>query len=134
MTTPVQIQAREAGGRRALGLAVMALVFAFILPAAGLALSVFAFIISVRDLRSLHRGRGKLGLATSAVVVSVVTFLIGAGAVGVQLYFSSEITAFNECHKGAGTVEAQQECADQFKRGFQDKTGIPWPDDVPVMG
>ncbi|MCT9928708.1 hypothetical protein N5079_00595 [Planotetraspora sp. A-T 1434] len=132
MTTPLQMSAPETGGRRALTLAIMALVFTLMLPAAGLALSVFGIIIAIRDLRSLQRGRQRVGMATSALVISSIAFLLGAGTTAVQLYFSAEISAYTECRKGAGTVEAQQECSDQFKHAFEQKLGVPWPAGIPA--
>ncbi|WP_214109432.1 hypothetical protein [Acrocarpospora catenulata] len=134
MTTPLQASAPELGGRRALTLALMALIFTFMLPAAGLALSVFGLAIAVRDARTLRRTRQRTGMAISATVISGVAFLLGAATTIVQLYFSSELTAYTECRKGAGTVTAQQECTDQLRQGLENKLGIPWPADIPLPG
>ncbi|MEZ0072801.1 hypothetical protein [Planotetraspora sp. GP83] len=132
MTTPLQMSAPETGGRRALTLAIMALLFTLMLPAAGLALSVFGIIIAIRDLRSLKRGRQRAGMATGALVISSIAFLLGAGTTAVQLYFSAEISALAECRKGAGTVAAQHECSDQFKAAFEQKTHFTWPSNLPA--
>jgi hypothetical protein len=126
------MSAPETGGRRALTLAIMALVFSLILPAAGLALSAFATVIAARDLRALNRAQRKIGMVTSAIVISVIAFVLGAASTTVQLYFSSELSAYTECTKGAGTVEARQECSDQLKQAISDKLGVPWPANVPL--
>ncbi|WP_203885699.1 hypothetical protein [Planotetraspora kaengkrachanensis] len=131
MTTPIQMSMPEMGGRRALGLALMALIFSLYIPAGGLALAVFGLIIAVRDLRALHRKKQRTGMATTAVVISSVSLVLGTFALVGQVYLSAEITAYGECSKGAGTVEARQDCSEQFKRAIEQKTGIPWPADIP---
>ncbi|GAA0395185.1 hypothetical protein GCM10009530_53370 [Microbispora corallina] len=132
MTTPLQMTAPETGGRRALTIAIMALVFTLVLPAAGLALSIFAIIVGVRDLRSLQQRRQRIGMATGAVVISSVAFMLGAITTVFQLYFSSELSAYTECRKGAGTVEARQECSDQLMKSFEKKLGVAWPSGIPA--
>ncbi|WP_182874021.1 hypothetical protein [Microbispora sp. H10670] len=132
MTTSLETSAPTTGGRRALALAVTAMVFTLLLPPAGLALSVFAFIVAVRDLRLLNRARQGIGMATGAVVLSTLAFVLGAVTTAFQLYFSAELNAYTECRKGAGTVAAQQQCSDQLMRAFEDKLGIAWPASVPA--
>ncbi len=113
-------------------LAIMALVFTLMLPAAGLALSLFAIVIAIRDLRLLNRERRGIGMATGAVVLSSLAFVLGIVTTGFQLYFSDELTAYNECRKGAGTVAAQQDCSEQLMRAFEQKMGVAWPTGVPA--
>ncbi|KAB8186624.1 hypothetical protein [Microbispora catharanthi] len=132
MTTPLQGPTPATGGRRALVLAIMALVFTLMLPAAGLALSLFAIVIAIRDLRLLNRERRGIGMATGAVVLSSLAFVLGIVTTGFQLYFSDELTAYNECRKGAGTVAAQQDCSEQLMRAFERKMGVAWPAGVPA--
>ncbi|GAA1001689.1 hypothetical protein GCM10009555_106750 [Acrocarpospora macrocephala] len=134
MTTPLQVSTPELGGRRALTLALMALIFTFMLPAAGLALSVFGFVVGVRDARLLGRAKQRTGMAVSAIVISVIAFLLGAVTTLVQVYFSAELTAYAECRKGAGTVTAEQECTGALKRALESKLGVPWPSDMPLPG
>ncbi|GAA1009060.1 hypothetical protein Aple_063990 [Acrocarpospora pleiomorpha] len=134
MTTPLQVSTPELGGRRALTLALMALIFTFMLPAAGLALSVFGFVVGVRDTRLLGRAKQRTGMAVSAIVISVIAFLLGAVTTLVQVYFSAELTAYAECRKGAGTVTAEQECTGALKRALENKLGVPWPSDMPLPG
>ncbi|MEO3862140.1 hypothetical protein [Acrocarpospora sp. B8E8] len=134
MTTPLQVSTPELGGRRALTLALMALIFTFMLPAAGLALSVFGFVVGVRDARLLGRAKQRAGMAVSAIVISVIAFLLGAVTTLVQVYFSAELTAYAECRKGAGTVTAEQECTGALKRALENKLGVPWPSDMPLPG
>ena len=132
MTTPLQTQAPATGGRRALVLALMALVFTLLLSAAGLALSIFAIFIGIRDMRLLSRERRGVGMATGAIVLSSLAFILGVVTTGFQLYFSNELNAYTECRKGAGTVMAQQECSDQLMRAFERKLGVTWPAGVPA--
>jgi hypothetical protein len=132
VTTPLQTQAPATGGRRALVLALMALVFTLLLPAAGLALSIFAIFIGIRDMRLLSRERRGVGMATGAIVLSSLAFILGVVTTGFQLYFSNELNAYTECRKGAGTVMAQQECSDQLMRAFERKLGVTWPAGVPA--
>ncbi|WP_182898584.1 hypothetical protein [Microbispora sp. H10830] len=132
MTTPLQTPTPATGGRRALVLAIMALVFTLMLPAAGLALSLFAIVVAIRDLRLLNRERRGIGMATGAVVLSSLAFVLGIVTTGFQLYFSDELTAYNECRKGAGTVTAQQDCSEQLMRAFERKMGVAWPAGVPA--
>ncbi|MBD3136025.1 hypothetical protein [Microbispora bryophytorum] len=132
MTPPLQTPTPATGGRRALVLALMALVFTLMLPAAGLALSLFAVVIAIRDLRLLNRERRGIGMATGAVVLSSLAFVLGIVTTGFQLYFSDELTAYNECRKGAGTVAAQQDCSEQLMRAFEQKMGVAWPQGVPA--
>ncbi|MEU7877391.1 hypothetical protein [Microbispora bryophytorum] len=132
MTPPLQTPTPATGGRRALVLALMALVFTLMLPAAGLALSLFAIFIAIRDLRLLNRERRGIGMATGAVVLSSLAFVLGIVTTGFQLYFSDELTAYNECRKGAGTVAAQQDCSEQLMRAFEQKMGVAWPQGVPA--
>lgn len=132
MTTPLQMSAPETGGRRALALAIMALVFTLILPAAGLALSIFGVILSIRDLRALQAARQRIGMATSAVVVSSLALVLGMIMTAFQLYFSAELTSYTECRKGAGTVEAQQDCMDQLMRSLEKKLGVALPANFPT--
>ncbi|WP_432869856.1 hypothetical protein [Microbispora rosea] len=132
MTTPLQTPTPATGGRRALVLAIMALVFTLMLPAAGLALSIFAIVIAIRDIRLLNRERRGIGMATGAVVLSSLAFVLGIVTTGFQLYFSDELNAYNECRKGAGTVAAQQDCSEQLMRSFERKMGVAWPAGVPA--
>ncbi|MBP2704777.1 hypothetical protein JOL79_13235 [Microbispora sp. RL4-1S] len=132
MTTPLQTQAPPTGGRRSLTLAVAAVVFTLLLPVAGLALSVFAILIAIRDLRALQRARQGVGMAVGAVALSSIAFLLGAAMTAFQLYFSAELSAYTECRKGADTVAARQDCSEQLVRAFEDKLGVPWPSGIPA--
>ncbi|WP_063909808.1 hypothetical protein [Herbidospora yilanensis] len=133
MTTPLQTAA-EMGGRRALALALMALIFTLFVPTMGLALSVFGLIVGVRDLRTLKKGGQPTGMATGAVVISTLAFLLGGVSTAVQVYLGTELTAYTECLKGAGTVTAQTECSTQLKTALEAKLGMPWPANMPLPG
>ncbi|WP_063843120.1 hypothetical protein [Sphaerimonospora mesophila] len=132
MTAPLQMSAPETGGRRALALAIMALVFTVMLPAAGLALSIFGVILAIRDLRALQAAKQRIGMATGAIVISSIAFMLGLMMTVFQFYFSAELAAYTECRKGAGTVEAQQHCSDQLMRSLEKKLGVTLPADFPA--
>jgi hypothetical protein len=70
-------------------------------------------------------------MATGAIVVSSVAFFLGATITIFQLYFSAELSSYNECRKGAGTIEAQQDCSDQLVQSFEHKLGVKWPAEIP---
>jgi mannose/fructose/N-acetylgalactosamine-specific phosphotransferase system component IID len=131
VTGPLQTSAKESGGRRAFTVACLALIFTLMLPAAGLALSVFGIIVSIRDIRALHQAKIAAGLAIAGLVVSGIAFMLATMTTAVQLYFAAEFNAYAECRKGAGTVTAEHDCADQLKRAIENRLGIPWPANMP---
>jgi hypothetical protein len=131
VTGPLQTPAQEAGGRRAFTIACLALIFTLILPAAGLAFSVFGIIVSLRDVRALRHARVGSGLAIGGLMVSTIAFVLATLATAGQLYFAAEFNAYEECRKGAGTVTAEHDCTDQLKRAIEKRLGVPWPADIP---
>ncbi|MBO3747060.1 hypothetical protein J5X84_13365 [Streptosporangiaceae bacterium NEAU-GS5] len=134
MTAPLQMSAPEIGGRRALTLALLSLVMTVVLPVAGLAMSAFGTIVAFRDTRALSRAGAGIGMAATALAISVVAFLIAGLFTTVQIYFADELNAYTECRKGASTSTAEDQCFAQFKKGFENKTGFPWPSNVPFPG
>ncbi|ADG87383.1 hypothetical protein TBS_26020 [Thermobispora bispora] len=132
MTTPLPMTP-EMGGRRALAFALIALIFTLLLPTAGLVLSLFSIMIAIRDLRTLQLAKQRLGMAIGAVVIASIALLLGAASAAVQYYFSAELSAYYECTKGAGTVEAQQDCNDQLRRSVEKKLGVPLPPSFPSL-
>ncbi|WP_285702505.1 hypothetical protein [Microtetraspora sp. NBRC 16547] len=131
MTAPLQTPASELGGRRALLLALSALIFTFMLPAAGLALSLFGLVVAFRDVKTLSRTRRPVGAAAAALVVSAVSFMFGGLLLATQLFFSTELNAYVECGKGAGTVTAAHDCVNEFKSAVERRLGVAWPADLP---
>ena len=73
-------------------------------------------------------------MAIGAVVIASIALLLGAASAAVQYYFSAELSAYYECTKGAGTVEAQQDCNDQLRRSVEKKLGVPLPPSFPSCG
>ncbi|MEW9526939.1 hypothetical protein [Microbispora sp. NPDC049125] len=132
MTAPLQKTVPDMRGRRALMLALVALVFTVMLPAAGLALSLFGIIVAIRDLRALQGARQRIGMATGAIVIASIAFLLGTVTTAFQLYFSAELSSYTECRKGAGTIEARQDCSDQLMQSFEKRLGVRWPSGVPA--
>lgn len=112
-------------------MACLALIFTLMVPAAGLAFSVFGIIVSIRDVRLLRRAKLPHGFAIAGLVVSAIAFVLAALVTAGQLYFAAEFNAFTECKKGAGTVTAEHDCADQLKRSIEKRLGVPWPSDMP---
>ncbi|WP_067172692.1 hypothetical protein [Microtetraspora niveoalba] len=131
MTAPLQTPASELRGRRALLLALAALICTFMLPAAGLALAVFGLVVAFRDTRALSRDRAPVGMAVAALVVSAVAFMFGGLLMATQLLFSAELNAYVECGKGAGTVTAEHDCMNELKGAVERRLGVPWPADLP---
>ncbi|WP_433420099.1 hypothetical protein ACQP1V_07270 [Microtetraspora malaysiensis] len=134
MTAPLQTPASDLGGRRALLLALAALICTFMLPAAGVVLAVLGFTVAIRDVRTLSRVRRPVGVAVTALVVSAVAFMFGGLLVATQLFFSTEINAYVECGKGAGTVTAEHDCMNELKNSVARKLGVTWPADLPFPG
>jgi hypothetical protein len=104
MTTPV-----AAGGRRGLLLSLGALAMTLLVPVIGIVFGVFALAVSVRS-RSV-----------AGIVISVVSLLLAAAVTATQLYFSTELSAYYECKKGAGTVSAEQQCLTRLERAMEAK-------------
>src|SRR5262245_40428504 len=100
------MSAPETGGRRALTLALLSLVMTVVLPVAGLAMSVFGTVVAYRDARALSRAGAGIGMAITALAISVVAFLFAGLFTTVQIYFADELNAYSECRKGAGTATA----------------------------
>ncbi|WP_031160880.1 hypothetical protein [Streptosporangium roseum] len=130
MTTPVQARPAEGAGRRALWLAFASVVLTLILPLAGLVMSIFALVASVRAIRALRSVTKPVTLAIVGIVVASLALLISAGVTAMQFYFSDELAAYTECGRGAGTVTAQNECVDQLERAMEKKMPFVRPGDV----
>ncbi|MCC5580989.1 hypothetical protein IMZ11_35795 [Microtetraspora sp. AC03309] len=131
MTAPLQTPAADLGGRRALLLALAALICTFMLPAAGLALSIFGLAVAFRDVRTLSRARRPVGAAAAGLVIAVVSFLFGGLLMATQLFFSAELNAYVECGKGAGTVTAAHDCLNELKSAVERRLGVAWPANLP---
>ncbi|MDP9862918.1 MULTISPECIES: hypothetical protein [Streptosporangium] len=130
MTTPVQARPAEGAGRRALWLAFASVVLTLMLPLAGLVMSLFALVASVRAIGALRSVTKPTTPAVVGVAVSVLTLLIAAGVTAMQFYFSDELASYAECRRGAGTVTAQNECVDQLERAMEKKMPFVRPGDV----
>ncbi|GAA3136150.1 hypothetical protein GCM10010466_28670 [Planomonospora alba] len=126
MTTPVQLRPAESAGRRALWLAFAAAVMTFLLPVAGLVMSVFALVVSIRAIPLLRSVPKPVGTAVAGIVVSATALLFSAGAATLQVYLRDEYAAYNECMKGAGTVTAREGCLNRLDQAVKEK--IPFLD------
>ncbi|WP_084961636.1 DUF4190 domain-containing protein [Thermoactinospora rubra] len=120
MTIPVRAPA-EIAGRRAIWLAIAALVMAFMLPPAALVLAVFAVVAGIRAVPQLKADGRPVGTAVAGIAVSSVALLISATASALQLYLMDEYSAYSECMKGAGTVSSQGECFAEFRKATERK-------------
>ncbi|GAA5043200.1 hypothetical protein HNP84_004382 [Thermocatellispora tengchongensis] len=125
MTTPAQIptgqRSPEAAGRRAVWLALAALVMTFMLPIAGLVLAVLGLTAGIRAQSESRKAGRTAGAAVTAIVISAVSSLIALGYTALQLYFAPEITAYGECKIGAGTVAAENDCVERLERAMEKK-------------
>ncbi|MEV7005635.1 hypothetical protein [Streptosporangium sp. NPDC051022] len=130
MTTPVQAQPAESAGRRALWLALASVVMTFMLPLAGLVMSLFAIVVSVRAIPLLRSVTKPVGIAVVGIVLASLALLVSAGVTATQFYFSDELTAYADCRIGAGTVTAQNECLEQLERAMEKKMPFMRPGEL----
>ncbi len=130
MTTPVQARPAESAGRRALWLALASVVMTFMLPLAGLVMSIFALVVSIRAIPALRSVTKPTGIAVVGIVLSSVALLISLGVTAMQFYFGDELASYAECRTGAGTVSAQNECLEQLERAMEKKMPFVKPGDV----
>ncbi|MFC6080716.1 hypothetical protein [Sphaerisporangium aureirubrum] len=108
-------------GRRALLLSIGALALTLIVPVLGLALGVFAVIVCFRAWRTLSRKRSSVLMPVLGALVAAFSIVLAASVTWFQTYFSGELTAYNECMKGAGTTTAQQACVSHLERAMESK-------------
>ncbi|MEU4829755.1 hypothetical protein [Streptosporangium sp. NPDC023615] len=121
MTLPVQVRPAESAGRRALWLAVVAVVMTLVLPLAGVFMALFALVASIRAIRTLRTVPKPVGIAVTGVVLSAGALVVSLAMAAMQFYFSDELTAYAECGRGAGTVASQNECVEQLERAMEKK-------------
>ncbi|MFI6506693.1 hypothetical protein ACIBCT_03740 [Streptosporangium sp. NPDC050855] len=121
MTLPVQVRPAESAGRRALWLAVAAVVMTLVLPLAGVVMAFFALVTSVRAIRTLRSVPKPAGIAVVGVVLSAGALVVSVAMSALQFYFSDELAAYAECGRGAGTVASQNECVEQLERALEKK-------------
>ncbi|MBB2909566.1 hypothetical protein FHS43_000812 [Streptosporangium becharense] len=127
MTLPVQVRPADGAGRRALWLAFAAAVMTLMFPLAGLVLSVFALVSSIRAIPALRSVPKPIGTAVAGVVLSAAALLVSAGVTAMQFYFGEELTAYTECSRGAGTVASQNDCVEQLERAMEKKMPFVQP-------
>ncbi|GGS81765.1 hypothetical protein GCM10010156_45620 [Planobispora rosea] len=119
MTTPVQLRPAEGAGRRALWLAFAAVVLTFVLPLAGVVMSLFALVVSIRAIPTLKLVSKPTGAAVAGIVLSSLALLVSLSVTALQFYLSDELSAYAECKIGAGTVTAQNECVERLERAME---------------
>ncbi|MFC7645131.1 hypothetical protein ACFQX6_34170 [Streptosporangium lutulentum] len=88
-------------------------------------MSIFALVASIRAIRTLRSVTKPVGIAVTGIVLSVIALLICLSVTVLQLYFSSELTTYSECRRGAGTVTSQNECVDQLERAMETRLSLP---------
>lgn len=130
MTTPVQAKPAENAGRRALWLAFASVVMTFALPLAGLVMSLFALVVSVRAVPALRSVGRPATAAVVGGVMSSLALLVSLAVTGMQFYFGDELSAYTECRKGAGTITAQNECVESLERSMEKKMPFVQPGQV----
>ncbi|GAA0832778.1 hypothetical protein ACFQVD_24945 [Streptosporangium amethystogenes subsp. fukuiense] len=127
MTLPVQVRPTESAGRRALWLAVTAVVMTLVLPLAGVVMAIFALVTSIRAIPALRSIPKPVGTAVAGIVLSAGALLVSTGVTAMQFYFGDELAAYTECGKGAGTVSAQNECVERLERAMEKKMPFVQP-------
>ncbi|MFF4411490.1 hypothetical protein ACFYY8_03115 [Streptosporangium sp. NPDC001559] len=130
MTSPVQARPAESAGRRALWLAFASVVMTFLLPLAGLVMSIFALVVSIRAIPALRSVSKPTGTAVTGIVLSALALPISLSMAAMQLYLSDELSAYTDCRAGAGTVAAQRECVQQLEQALQKKMPFLQPGDI----
>ncbi|MER7127619.1 hypothetical protein [Streptosporangium saharense] len=130
MTSPVQARPAESAGRRALWLAFAAVVMTFLLPLAGLVMSIFALVVAIRAVPALRSVSKPTGTAVTGIVLAALALPVSLSMAAMQLYLSDELTAYSDCRAGAGTVVAQKECVDQLEQALQKKMPFIQPGDI----
>jgi hypothetical protein len=130
VTLPVQTRPAEGAGRRALLLACAAVVMTLMLPLAGLVMSIFALVASIRAIRILRSVTKPVGIATAGIILSVIALVICLSLTILQFYFSKELASYTECQRGAGTVTSQNECVDQLERAMEKKMTFLQPGEL----
>ncbi|MEO3808845.1 hypothetical protein ABGB17_07560 [Sphaerisporangium sp. B11E5] len=120
MLPPAETSGAEIG-RRALLLSIGALALTMIVPVLGLALGVVAVVVCFRAWRALSRKKSSVLMPVLGSLVSAVSIVLAASVTWFQTYFSGELTAYNECMKGAGTTTAQQVCVTQLEKAMEGK-------------
>ncbi|MEU9890189.1 hypothetical protein [Sphaerisporangium sp. NPDC051011] len=108
-------------GRRALLLSIGALALTFLIPVMGLALGVFSVVVCVRAWRALSRKKGSVVMPVLGTLVSLASITLAASVTWLQSYFSTELSTYAECMKGAGTSTSQQVCVTDLQRGMERK-------------
>ncbi|MBB4914101.1 hypothetical protein [Streptosporangium saharense] len=130
MTSPVQARPAESAGRRALWLAFAAVVMTFLLPLAGLVMSIFALVVAIRAIPTLRSVSKPTGTAVTGIVLAALALPVSLSMAAMQLYLSDELSAYSDCRAGAGTVVAQKECVDQLEQALQKKMPFIQPGDI----
>ncbi|GAA2885006.1 hypothetical protein GCM10010517_48580 [Streptosporangium fragile] len=130
MTLPVQVRPADSAGRRALWLAFAAVVMTLMLPVAGLVMSIFALVASIRAIPALRSVPKPIGTAVAGIVLSAGALLVSAAVTALQFYFGDELSAYTECNRGAGTVASQNECVEQLERAMEKKMPFVQPGQV----
>ncbi|MFG1750674.1 hypothetical protein [Streptosporangium sandarakinum] len=130
MTTPVKAHPTEGAGRRALWLAVAAVILTILLPLAGIVMSVIALVVSIRAVRTLRSETRPAGTGVTGMVVSALALLLALALAATQFYFRDELAAYTDCRTGAGTVAAQNECVQRLERAMEKKLPFVQPGEL----
>ncbi|MER5650050.1 hypothetical protein [Streptosporangium sp. NPDC002524] len=130
MTLPVEVRPAESAGRRALWLAVAAVVMTLVLPLGGIVMAIFALITSIRAIRTLRAIPKPAVTAVVGVVLAAGALLVSIAVTALQFYFGDELAAYTECGRGAGTIASQNECVEQLERAMEQKMPFLQPGQV----
>ncbi|GAT66537.1 hypothetical protein HS048_08620 [Planomonospora sp. ID91781] len=121
MATPVQLRPAESAGRRALWLAFASAVMTLMLPMAGLVMSIFALVVSIRAIPALRSVSKPIGTAVAGIAIASAALLFSIMASAFQFYLRDELSAYEECRRGASTVTAQDECLNRLEDSMRKK-------------
>lgn len=104
----------------------MVLAFSLVLPwkVLALVLALVALALGVAVFGAARRAEGAR-TARAAAATGIAVAALGALVAALPLLAWNETTALERCSASALTVRAQQECAAEFTRQVEGRTGIP---------
>ncbi|MEV5413969.1 hypothetical protein AB0K60_34700 [Thermopolyspora sp. NPDC052614] len=133
MTTPPRQATTDTSGGRALLISLAALAMSLLVPLVGVALALFALIVSVRTTGALRRAKSSIAAAVGGIVVSVFSLAFAAFATMVQFSLGEDLAAYNTCMQGAGTLSAQEHCRERLERAIEAKLPFLEPGRFPFL-
>ena len=125
MTLPVQARPAEGAGRRALLLAFAAVVMTLVLPLAGLVMSIFALIASIRAIKALRSVTKPVGIAVSGIVLSAIALLICLSVTILPVLLQQGAGLLHRVPQGRGHRHLPERVRGPARTGDGEEAGLP---------